>query len=292
MHARYAILPVLLMLSLMQLSAATTTVTLTGSCPTSIINQTNNYLQFNLSNSGNGTATNLFLVPQLEGAKTYNTVETLPLVGPGSNYSFRFYMYNFTEAGSDVEYIKASYSQGSSTFSTVFPCLVYMRVRAQSLLQISNVNRTGSKLSVSVVNIADFPIDANLSVEVPATFKIIPNSTAIHLDPNGQSRAVFNLSVPNYNDASFPIVASVSYSNSSVHYGSLMFYVVSFAAAPGSSGGISLVNMGIILIIIILIALILLSFIKKKPAPQKPQPVEAPPVGATIPNPDTTQVVQ
>ena len=270
------LLPMILIMSLAQLAAATTTVTLTGSCPTSIINQSSNYLQFNISNSGNGAATELMLVPLLEGATTSNSVITIPLVAPGYNYSTKFYMYNFTEPGSYVDYIRASYSQGSSTFVTLFPCLANIMERSQSLLQITEMNRTGSRLSVSVVNLAGYPIDTNVTIQAPPTFGIQPASGMIPLRvaPNSHSTAVFNLSIPNYTGASFPVVAAVSYSNSSMHYATLKFETISFAASGSASSGTSIVTIGVVTVIIILIALILLSFAKKGPKqPHSPLPM-------------------
>ena len=286
MHSRHAIALMLLIIPLIQLAAASTTVTLSGTCPVSVINQSSNYMLFNLSNSGNGVATNLVLVPQFEGATTSNSTFTIPLVAPGSNYSARFYLYNFTEPGSYAEYIWASYSQGSSTFVTVFPCLADIMENAQSLLRITSMNRTGSRLSVDVVNLAQYPIETNVVVQAPPTFGVTPKEVPLRVSSNGQSAAVFNLSVPNYTSAQFPVVAAVSYSNSGVHYATFGFYVVNFAASAATSSGMpSTVTIGAVAAITILIILIAVSFVRER-KPKQPVP------SAETPKPVGAQVVQ
>jgi hypothetical protein len=287
MHAKYALLSIILMLSLAQLSAAST-VTLTGTCSASIINQSSNYLTFNISNSGDGAATSLLLAPQIGGATTSNLTATIPLVSPGSNYTTKFYLSNFTEPGSYADYLMASYSQGASTFVTVFPCLVNLMEKTQSLLQITDINRTGSRLNVTVVNIAEYPIDTNVIIKASPAFKVQPAQVPLHMDPNSQSTAVFNISVPDYTGAQFPVVAAVSYSNSGVHYATLKFTVVNFAAQSNSSLGVPVVTIGIVAVIIILLVLILISFLKKRPK----RPKAHQPAANKVSKPDAAAVAQ
>src|ERR1700733_1000124 len=100
------ILPILLLLSI----AGASTVTLTGSCYATIINQTNNYIQFNITNSGNGTATNLIIEPVVSGASLVNSTPiTIPLVAPNGAYPQKIYLDNFTIPGSYVEQFIVKY---------------------------------------------------------------------------------------------------------------------------------------------------------------------------------------
>ncbi len=284
MHAKYALLSMILMLSLVQLPAAST-VTLTGTCSASIINQSSNYFSFNLSNSGDGAATSMLLVPQIGGATTSNLTATIPLVAPGSNYTTKFYLSNFTEPGSYADYLMASYSQGTDTYVTVFPCLVNLMEKAQSLLQITEINRTGSRLSVTVVNIAGYPIDTDVIIKTSPAFNVQPAQVPLHINPNGQSTAVFNISIPDYTGAQFPVAAAVSYSNSGVHYATLKFTVVNFAA---QSNKVPIVTIGIVAVIIVLIAMILISFLKKRPK----QPKAHQPAAGEAPKHDAAAVAQ
>jgi len=275
----FAIITLLALLS--QTTMANTTVTLTGTCSSGLVTQSANYITFNLSNSGNGAASDLILAPQLEGATTPNFTVGFATIAPGSSYSTRFYLQNFTAPGSYVEYITAKYSQGSSSYVTVFPCLTNIMENAQSLLQIMNVSRAGSKLTVDVISLAPSTINANITVAVPLTFKVSPPSIPISITSKNQTEATFNFSTPNYSDAQFPIVAAVSYVSNGVHYAALDVHVISFAtSASPSSSGLSVIDALIILVLVIIVILLVVSILKKKkpknpaPAPQTPQAVQ------------------
>jgi hypothetical protein len=265
MEMKNVIVPIALLLCLLQATSTATTVTLTGTCGSAIINQSSNYLLFNLSNSGSGAATDIILVPNLEGAATSNSSVTIPMLGPGSSYLTRFYLYNFTAPGSYAEHITAEYSQGSSSFMTVFSCLSEITKSAQSLVQILNISRRGSRLNVSVYDLARYPVYANITVAVPPAFSVAPVHSFLSLDPGSRSYAVFNVSAPSYTGASFPITVAVSYTNGSMHYASMGVYVYSFASAPVSSPtGIPATTAITAAAIIILLALITVSIIRRR----------------------------
>lgn len=248
------------------------TVTLSGSCQSQIINQSASYLLFNLSNSGNGTATNLMLIPEIEGATTPNSIINIPLIGPSSSYTTRFYLDNFTMPGGYVEYITVKYSQGSTDFLTIFPCIAQLSNNTQSLLDILNISRTGSRINVTVYNLANYPIYANVTVRAPPLFNVSPKSGQyVSISSKSKSDIFFNLSTPSYTSARFPIVAAVSYVNDSVHHASMNVYTINFAASTHSSG--ILTTIIIIAVILILLILIILSILmrRKKKVPEAKQ---------------------
>jgi hypothetical protein len=247
--------------------AGASTVTLTGTCYSSIVNQTNNYMQFNLTNSGNGTATNFLLEPIITGATTKNASILIPLVAPGATYIEKIYLSNFSLPGSYVERFVAKYSQGSSSFVTIFPCLTNINRTARSLIAITGIERKGNDVRINITNIADYPINGQVSVYAPPAFTVNDSIQNITAKPYAISNFSFDVATPQYTNAEFPVAISVSYINNSVHYATLAVTTITFG------GNTSLVNSivngnGILFIIgaiiIVIIALIVLSIVIKK----------------------------
>lgn len=257
-------LPALILL--IGLSAAST-VTLTGSCYQKIINRTSNYMVFNLTNSGNGTATNFLIFPVTDGANALNTTISIPLVAPGGAYSERIYLSNFTIPGSYVERLVARYSQGASTFSTLFPCLVQINQNTQSLLAVTNITKSknSGNLSVSISNIANYPITAQVSVYAPPDFTVANPTRNITLRQYSSTNASFAISTPQYTNSEFPIAVAVSYISGNVHYATLADTTISFGAGSTASPLTgNLLIYGIVALIAVIIVLIALSVILKK----------------------------
>jgi len=260
------LLPIMLLIGI----TAASTVTLTGTCYSNIINQTNNYITFNLTNSGNGTATNFLLAPIIEGASALNSTISIPLVAPGNIYSERIYLSNFTIPGSYVERFITRYSQGSSTFVTLFPCLVRINQNAQSIIAITNITKSknSDNLSVSISNIANYPIAAQVSVYAPPDFTVVNSTRNITLKQYTSTSASFSVSTQaQYTNSEFPIVVAASYIRGNVHYATLAETTISFGAAPGSATSAltdNLLLFGIVAFIVIIIVLIALSVILRK----------------------------
>ena len=245
--------------------ASASTVTLTGTCSSGIINSSNDHITFNITNSGNGTATELLLEPVIDGATVApnNSTILIPLVAPGGTYSERVYMSNFTMPGSYVERFIARYSQGSSTFETIFPCLVDMGQGAHSLLSVAPTNRNGN-VSVNITSIATYPINAIVSIYAPPEFTVSQQSKSTTVNNYGITRVYFNIKQPQISDAEFPIAVGVSYVNKSVHYSNVGITVAKFGGS--SSGGLMQLGGSLIIpiaaaIISIIVVLIFLSII-------------------------------
>ncbi|MGI0100525.1 MAG: CARDB domain-containing protein [Candidatus Micrarchaeaceae archaeon] len=243
------------------------TVTLTGTCRAAIVNRTNNYISFGITNSGNGTATNLLIEPLIDGAtvKASNATISIPLVAPGASYSENVYISNFTIPGSYVARFVARYSQGSSTFETIFPCLVSLGQSAQSILAVTNISSKSGNMSVIISNIADYPIMAQVSVYAPPEFSVAIPAKNVTLDSYGTTKVSFAVSQPQFTDAEFPIAVGVSYVNSSIRYSSLAITTIKFGASSGGSplaqlGG-SLIVPASIAVILAIVALIIISIV-------------------------------
>ncbi len=247
--------------------AAASTVTLTGTCYSKIINQTNNYITFNLTNSGNGTATNFLIEPIIDGANSLNSTLLIPLVAPGSTYSERVYLTNFTTPGSYVQRFVTRYSQGTSTFVTLFPCLVNIGQNAQSILAITNLSQSskGNNISFSISNIANYPISAQVSVYAPPDFSIQNSTRNISFSQYSSTGASFEFTKPQYTNAEFPIVIAASYTAKDVHYATLAVTTISFGGPAATSAPTSNILLFLIItLIVIILVLIIISVMKKR----------------------------
>lgn len=247
--------------------SSASTVTLTGTCYSNLINQTNNYMKFNLTNSGNGTATNLLLEPVISGASAINTSILIPLVAPGGIYVEKVYLSNFSTPGSYVERFIARYSQGSSNFVTIFPCLANINVNARSLLSITGINRKSNIVRVNLTNIADYPIKAQVAIYAPPAFTLNNSIQNITLKPYSLSNFSFEVATPQYTNAEFPVAISVSYLSNSLHYSTLAVTTIQFG--NNTSLAQSIVNGNGLLfivgaIIFVILFLIILSIVLKR----------------------------
>ncbi len=244
-------------------AVSASTVTLTGTCYSGIISDKSNYIQFNLTNSGDGTATNLVITPIIEGARPNNTTISIPLVKPNTTYAEKVYMWNFTTVGSYVERFVVRYDQGTQQFTTVFPCLAYFFKGAQSQLTITALGKNTSGVYVNISNVAGYPISAVATVYAPASFSVAPQSRNITVDGFGTGKASFVVVPPQYSDAEFPIAVGISYINGGVHYATLAITTITFAGNPSSKlqlGNILLL-LGLLATIVIIIILIIISII-------------------------------
>jgi len=257
---------IIAIVALIGISAAST-VTLTGTCYASLINQTNNYLQFNLTNSGNGTASNLVIEPVIDGASPTNATISLSLVAPGTTYPEKVYLNNFGIPGSYVERFVVSYSQGSASYITIFPCLVDIGQSAQSLLGITSITKSGNHISANISNIADYPITANVVVFSPPSFSISQPFKNVTVNQYSLTNVSFSFGSPKYTNAQFPIVIAVSYLKDGVHYATLGVATITFGSGSGSqilSLGNNLILIVVGIVVIVILALIIFSAVRNK----------------------------
>lgn len=244
-------------------TSAASTVTLTGTCYSGIISDKNNYIQFNLTNSGDGAATNLVITPRISGATPNNTTVSIPLVKPNTTYGEKIYLWNFTTVGSYVELFLVKYTQGTSTFTTVYPCLATFFKGAQSQIVVTGLTRNTSRVVVNLSNTATFPITGSAVIYAPSSFNVSPKYDNFTINPRQIKRVSFDVVPPQYTNAEFPVTVAISYTQAGVHYATLAITTVTFPASLGLglSLGELLLIIGLLAAIIIIIALIIISII-------------------------------
>lgn len=245
-------------------TAGAATVTLTGTCPSQVLDASHNVFTFNLTNSGNGTATNFYLAPVLSGMSTYNSLVTIPVVGPGSSTTFSFYTSNFSMPGGYADYLLASYSQGSQTFTTFFPCLLYVGQVTQSAVQVTSVLQSGSTLNVTLMNFNTAAINASVRVLAPPSFAVPEPNASVSLGPHQQKSLSFNVTPPALTGATFPIGVSASYSLDGLHYATISQTIAALGSVSGSSAGISAIDVALAAAIIVIVLLLAVSIVKKR----------------------------
>jgi hypothetical protein len=251
-------------LAAMMLSAhaGASTVTLTGGCAPQVVDSAHNAFVFNLTNYGNGTATDLYLTPVLSGASTFNGIMLLPVVAPGAHYSESFYLYNFSMPGTYAEYFLASYTQGSEVFTTFFPCLLNVNQSSQGLVRIVTMNQSGGALSVVLFNYYNITVNTTVHVQAPPSFAVPEPNAIAAVGPRMQKSLSFNIGIPEYASASFPVSVAIAYASGGVHYATIAQTSVVFGGAGASS--LKLTTISIAAVITVLLLLIAASAIKKR----------------------------
>ncbi|MEM3202370.1 MAG: hypothetical protein QXY21_01740 [Candidatus Micrarchaeaceae archaeon] len=241
--------------------SSSTTVTLTGSCSSSIIqiNGSNAFL-FNLSNSGNGPAQNLTLLTSPYGLSASN-VETLSILQPNTLHSFTFFVKNITYPGTYAVGIYVAYQQGTQTFAVSFPCIIYYKYYSIPLLiKSQNVKINGGILSFNVTNIVNYPISATAYFIAPPGIKFnksIVNFTVSPLNTYHVAVSINESALEGLN-MNINVVAIVYYIKNNTHY-SLAFSPVSInllTIKPSNTPLNYLLYTSIILIILLIILLI------------------------------------
>lgn len=269
------ILP-LLLVALLGIAGAST-VTLTGTCYSNLVNGTNNFIQFNLTNSGNGTATNLVIIPLVQGATTNNTAITIPVVSPGASYPEKVYLSNFSTPGTYVERFLVRYSQGTSTFETIFPCLTDFLVGTQSLLTVTNLAEVkNGSIVVNITNAAPYAVDSQVTLYAPPAFNVTTPIKNVSIDAHGVATVSFAVIPPSYTNAKFPISVGVAYMRNDVHYSTLAVTTIQFGGITKSitnTGGslllLSLLGAVVLIIIMIVISIIISRGKKRRKAIEK-----------------------
>lgn len=243
------------------------TVTLNGACGTNIINTTSRYTTFSLSNSGDGPAQQLAIISHINGAQTPNTSISFAQLQPNATNSASFYLENFSLPGSYLEYYTVEYQQSGSTFITVFPCYVSFFQKTQSLIASTKVNVTRSgqsyRADIALLNLGQYPVDANVSVIAPPTFSISGNNTSAHIGAGSSSTYEFSATPPTGFNATYPVSLALSYTHNDLHYA--YFVTATISASDSSTNKSSNPTLWLVVaIIVLLVALICYSLIRKK----------------------------
>jgi len=229
---------VVILTAMLNLSGAATTVSLTGGCLPAQANESTSYIAFNLANTGNGTATNLLVMPMLNGASTYNSVKNLSLIGPGNNATFKFYLHNFSLPGSYAEGFIVQYMQTGVTGFAVFPCMLNIGQQTTSQVSITRMRFSNGNLTATIFKLGGTTADVNVSVLAPPDFGISPKMRSISIQPGSFTNTTFRVLLPQntqFVNASYSIAVMLSYTDSGLHYASYSTTVVSQNNGGGSS---------------------------------------------------------
>jgi hypothetical protein len=240
------------------------TVTLTGTCSQAIINKTNNYATFSLSNSGNQTASNLLIIPQIKGVISLNQSESISYLSPNQNQTQKFYFSNFSAPGSYAEAFVVEYGQGSNTFYALFPCLLNFGNSSKSTVAIEKVTQASNMLTISVLDLSQSPINISVSTLLPPAFTASPSVQNSLVSPNSAKNFTFNLSYPQFSGASYTIGIAVSYLQNNIHHATLQPYLITFNPSKPSFLSKYLIFVIVAFGLMIIIGLIIVSLVKDR----------------------------
>lgn len=263
MHSYILVLILFIAMGMMtQFGTAATTISLTGSCQNNILNSSANVIHFNLFNSGNGKATNLNVFPSIGGADIISQNVYIPYLKPG-NVSMSFYLDNFSVPGGYVGFFNLKYSQGGSTFFSIFPCFYYIKKKSDTKIVILNVSIKNLKKNSGVADISLFNFGTNtikFTVESfgPINFNITPKSKILTIKPEEKMNSTFNIHITNMAsliNASLPIGFFAEYIKDGMHYSTEPYTILFHEKAQNKNENF------IIYILLILTAVIIILII-------------------------------
>ncbi|MGC8568355.1 MAG: hypothetical protein ACP5LP_03930 [Candidatus Micrarchaeia archaeon] len=246
------------------------TVVLTGSCNSTLVN---NSVIFSIYNYGNDSAYNMIISPVIYGAQSINSSAYINILAPNSKAVRGFKLTNFGINGTYVDEFIASYQQGASTFTAIFPCVVY--IGKPTVSPIYETVSTSEKNGVSIVNVTLFnaerySVNGTLSLMLPPSFSYISNkSYDFNIAPYSISNFTFKLKYPN-TLSNYTAAAVASFVRNGLHYSSMVTFLIE--TKPASKSPISILNLIIILIVAIaalLIAFMLNSILRKSNAKKR-----------------------
>jgi hypothetical protein len=270
MNAKTLIFAALAVSLLVQLSAGSSVVTLTGGCPLYIINASRSYITFNVTNTGNGTASDLLISASFPGITTINATQVIPTVAPGGKYAKEFYLTHLIGQGSYAVNINATYVQAGSNYATVFPCIIYIGSLSGGPL-IERVSVSGKRMYVNITNTAPQSIEAQVTAVVPPEFTVKNATKALTIAADGTASTYFDIVTPSFSDASFPVIGELSYEYNNNHYAQMANGALTFGAAVAttSGGGIGPVTWILIIIVVVVLALIVASLLMRIKRPKR-----------------------
>ncbi len=246
--------------------ASAGTVSLTGTCSNGVISNASNYTTFSLLNSGNETATSLLVLPKFAGGTALNGSESLQSISPGQNRTMKFYFNNFSTPGSYAGSFTVAYSQDTSSFFVLFPCILNFVNHTSSVVDVSGINQSGNTINVSLVNLGSSTLNVRVAMLLPPEFNAYPSNQSVALQPGAMQKVGFSFTHPPLSQVSYGIAASASYDANGLHYTTIRQSVLSFyTSTPSVSPLLQYLPYIIALVVILLIIfMIVFAIIRKR----------------------------
>jgi hypothetical protein len=239
------------------------TVTLTGACTQQ---SGNGLVIFNLSNSGNSTASAISVILNLPWHNNFENYSA-GSIDPGQALRFNAMISAPQSNGSYVSYFDVDYSQSSSEFSAVFPCLLKYGSNAPNNITLSyQIHSSGYDYTVNVYahNIGASAINDNISLILPSGFSYSsPKYVRLTISPFTTANASFQLSSAVEGSYSGAIVSN--YNSDGINYAAMTgISIVSTASSGNGYNFIDLFYAFLIIVILLMLMLILRAIIIKK----------------------------
>lgn len=260
----------LLAISLLALSitASAGTVTLTGTCVPQPANSSS--LVFNIANSGNDSTAQMVVNPSVIGANVSSQSVNVGALQPDSNATVETNLTDISEPGTHAVYYTVVYQQGTSIFSSVFPCLVPIRGNTTSSLEMA-VNSTLSDSGTDIVNVTVYnagqPVTANVFLALPPLFSYAnasQRSYTLQLAQYQSKNLTFRLSFPSSLRVTYDVGAFATYSYTNMSYASLSVFTVSPRQSQVQTSQQPLLLYGILALIAIVVVLLVLSVVRRR----------------------------
>ncbi|MDE1823169.1 MAG: hypothetical protein KGI00_01160 [Candidatus Micrarchaeota archaeon] len=207
---------------MLPLIASAGTVTLSGTCPSKLVNGN---ASFSLSNSGNESATSLIITLHFIGNVTSNKSVQIGKIAPAQSLNVSVPVSGNGNSGTFGSYFLVAYRQDSSVFSAIFPCLIDIGNGTASQLLVNSevVSKISgnSTVNVSVVNGGYTSINASVDLVLPIGLSApFGSHKALLLGPSSRDGIFFPVTYPN-GTGSYAGAVVVSYQENGLNHASL-----------------------------------------------------------------------
>ncbi len=214
----------LLILNLFALTAFAGTVTLTGTCVSKL--NSNNTINFSISNSGTDSASGLFI----QSFPAFSNITTgyyyANQITPEGTAHFAINSSISNSIGTFIYYFIATYQEGTQLFTVVFPCSVknsetYSSMAGISNVSVKDVNSSTFRVTGSIYSFSQSRISGNIVLIAPPELKRQGSAPVpFSISPYQYSNFTFygNLQPGN---STYSGAVALEYAYNGINYGSL-----------------------------------------------------------------------
>ena len=255
--------------------ASSSTVTLSGYCSQPLPNT----VDFDLRNSGNGTASSLSIAPYSEGVSFQGQNQSLAYIGPGGNVTFTFNVSSYPYPGSYAIGFLARYYQQGLQVSASFPCIIFSGRQPYSLVQLGQFNYSHGSIHALFYNLGPYAVNATIFTITPPNIYVrgSPMQVTIPASGRGEYNATFNVTVhqpSGVTSASYSAAVALQYVSNGMSHALFGNLAISAGGQQASSGQ-SLINYALYAAIASIVVLIAASVVVRRRGRASNNPVGA-----------------
>lgn len=263
-------LPILFMGILAYTSYAAGTVTLTGTCQSSL--NSNSSINFSIANSGTESASSVVLQSYYAFSGRLTGTYSANQISPGHAALFDINSSTGSSPGSFAYYFIVTYRQGTQIFTVAFPCVVqsggtYLPLAGISNVTVQDLNSTTARIDGSVYGFSAKPINGSLTLILPPELeKNGSTPSGFTVNPYHYYNFTLYANLPSQN-STYSGALALEYSSNGATYSSVsIIQIAPYSAKQGQLKGYLVQAAAIAIIVAIAILIVRQRLMKKKAA--------------------------